>query len=243
MLLRRIARPLLSTVFIGQGLESLRHPHVAAEAAQPAADGLRRLPAPVSSRVPANVETVALVNAAVQIGGGVLLASGRMPRLAAATLACTVIPGNLGAHMFWAEGDPERKAQKRRDFLADVSLLGGLMIAAADTAGKPSLGWRGRRAAERLSGAAAAALPTGGSESPLADSELGDKLADRLQVGAGRGRELVSVASEKSAPLVEAARRRGAELAEVARERGGELAEVARERGTEWAHALPRAAG
>ena len=77
----------------------------------------------------------------MQIGGGLLLATGKLPRFASAALAATVIPGNLGAHMFWSEVDPERKAQKRREFLADISLLGGLIIASADTAGKPSLGW------------------------------------------------------------------------------------------------------
>jgi uncharacterized membrane protein YphA (DoxX/SURF4 family) len=235
MLLRRVARPLLSTVFIGQGLESLRNPHAAADAARPAFEGLRRLPDPVGTRIPADPEGVALGTAAVQIGGGILLASGKMPRLASALLAVTVLPGNLGAHMFWSEDDPDRKSQKRREFLADVSLLGGLMIAAADTAGKPSLGWRGRRAAQRLSEAVSSAWPGGGSESVLTDSEFGEKLEHGLHVGAERGRDLVSAAGEKSAPLVEAARRRGGELAEVARERGIDFAELARERGAEWA--------
>ena len=96
-------------------------------------------------------ETFAQVNAAIQIGGGLLLATGKLPRVASAALAFTVLPANLGAHMFWNEIDPELKARKRQQFLTDLSLLGGLMIASADTAGKPSLGWRGRRAAERIS--------------------------------------------------------------------------------------------
>ncbi|OHV05888.1 DoxX family protein [Mycobacterium talmoniae] len=251
MLLRRIARPLLSTVFIGQGLEALRAPRAAADAAQPTVQGLRRLPSPVAGKIPDDAQGVAMITAAVQIGGGLLLASGRMPRLASAALTFTVIPGNLGAHMFWNEDDPERKAEKRRAFLADVSLLGGLMIAAADTAGKPSLGWRGRQAARRVSAAVTSALPAGGADTSLVDSQFGEKLGQGLQVGAERGRELISAAGEKSGPLVEAARRRGGELAELARERGGELAELARERGgelaelarergSEFAHALPR---
>ena len=39
--------------------------------------------------------------------------------------------------------------------MVDLSLLGGLIIATADTAGKPSLGWRGRRAAKRVTEAVA----------------------------------------------------------------------------------------
>jgi uncharacterized membrane protein YphA (DoxX/SURF4 family) len=239
MLLRRVARPLLSAAFIGQGIEALRSPKPAADAARPALEGLQKLPDPLGPKVPSNAETFAKVNAAVQIGGGILLATGKVPRLASAALAATVIPANLGAHMFWTEDDPERKAQKRREFLTDASLLGGLIIAAADTAGKPSLGWRGRRAAAKVSDKVASALPAGGSAPALIDSELAEKVGKNLQeglhVGAERGRELAVVAAEKSAPLLEVAQKRGAELAEIARERGSEWAHVARERGLELA--------
>jgi uncharacterized membrane protein YphA (DoxX/SURF4 family) len=178
MLLRRIARPLLSAVFIGQGAETLLNPRPAADAAQPTMASLRRLPDPVATKIPSDPETAARINAAVQVAGGVLLATGKMPRIASAALALTVIPGSLGAHLFWTETDPERKAQQRRDFLTDLSLLGGLIIASADTAGKPSLGWRSRRAADRISEAVSTALPIGGSDSSLLDSGLGQKIGD-----------------------------------------------------------------
>jgi uncharacterized membrane protein YphA (DoxX/SURF4 family) len=235
MLIRRIARPLLSAAFIGQGADALRNPKAAAEAAQPTMQGLHALPDAVASKVPRDVETFARINAAVQIGGGVLLATGKMPRLASAALAGTVIPGSLGAHMFWSEVDPERKAQKRREFLTDLSLLGGLIIASADTAGKPSLRWRGRQAAGRISEAVSAALPLRGSGRTLLDSDLGEKIGHVLQVGAERGHELASAAAEKSAPVAETARRRSAELAGAAAEKSAPLVEAARERGSEWA--------
>jgi len=250
MLLRRIARPLLSAVFIGQGVETLRNPKVTLDAAQTAVTTLQTLPDPVGSKIPSDPETVARINAAVQVGGGLLLATGKLPRIASAALAFTVIPGSLGGHLFWNEPDPERKAQKRRELLSDLSLLGGLIIASADTAGKPSLGWRGRRAASRLSEKVSAALPLDGSDDSVLDSELAERIAHGLHVGAERGRELASTAAEKSAPavkkarkkarkrgaqLAEAAREHGAELADTARERGGEWADIARERGSEWA--------
>jgi uncharacterized membrane protein YphA (DoxX/SURF4 family) len=238
MLFRRIARPLLSAVFVGQGIDSLRNPKPAAEAAAPTVDGLRALPDPVGSRIPSDPQTFAQINAAVQIGGGLLLATGKAPRIASAALALTVLPANLGAHMFWSESDPQLKAQKRKDFLTDLSLLGGLMIASADTAGKPSLGWRGRRAAERLSARVSSALP-GSAESPAAFEadfgELGEKIAHGLHVGAERGRELASTAAERGAPYAEAALERGRELAGTAAERGAPLAKRARKRGEELA--------
>jgi uncharacterized membrane protein YphA (DoxX/SURF4 family) len=226
---------MLAAAFIGQGVEALRNPTAAAEAARPALEGLRALPDPVASGIPRDAETAARMIAFAQIAGGLLLASGRVPRLASAALAATVVPANLGAHMFWSESDPEIKATKRRDFLSDVSMLGGLVIASADTAGKPSLGWRGRHAAHHLTETVAAALPIGGSAASASLLETG--LADRLHTGAERGRELAATAAEKAAPLLEAARDRGTELAEIALERGKELSGNALERGTELAHA------
>jgi len=236
MLIRRIARPMLSAAFISRGVESLRSPKPAADAARPTLEGLSKLPDPVGTRVPSNAETVARINAAVQIGGGLLLATGKLPRLASAALAASVVPGSLGGHMFWNQSDPGRKADERRAFLTDVSLIGGLIIAAVDTEGKPSLGWRGRRAAHKVSDAVAAALPAGAATSgTLADSAIAEKLGHGLHVGAERGRELAHVAAERGAEFAEMARERAPVLAEAARERGAEWAEVARERGAEWA--------
>src|ERR1700754_2237767 len=236
MLIRRIARPMLSAVFISRGVDALRSPKPAADAARPTLEGLSKLPDPVGTNVPSNAETVARVNAAVQIGGGLLLATGKLPRLASAALALTVVPGSLGGHTFWNETDPQRKADERRAFLTDVSLIGGLIIAAVDTEGKPSLGWRGRRAAQKVSEAVGGALPAGAATGgALADSALAEKVGHGLQVGTERGRDLAHVALERGAEWAEVARERAPVLAEAARERGAEWAEVARERGAEWA--------
>jgi uncharacterized membrane protein YphA (DoxX/SURF4 family)/gas vesicle protein len=250
MLIRRIARPLLSAVFIGQGIETLRNPSATLEATEPTVAALRQLPEPYGDKVPSNPETAARINAAVQVSGGLLLATGKLPRIASAALAFTVIPGSLGGHLFWTESDPERKADKRRALLTDLSLLGGLIIAAADTAGKPSLGWRGRQAAGRISEAVTSAIPLAGSDDSVFDSELAERIAHGLHAGAERSRELAGAAAERSAPVVEAARKRGEELASTAaersapvvkkarkraRKRGEQLADTVRERGSDWA--------
>ncbi|WAJ42941.1 DoxX family membrane protein [Mycobacterium sp. Aquia_216] len=234
MVIRKIARPLLSVAFIGQGVESLLNPKSAAEAAAPAVDGLQALPDQVSRNIPTDPQTFAQITAGVQIGGGLLLATGKLPRVASAVLALTVLPANFGTYSFWNETDPERKAELRRGFLKDLSLVGGLLIASADTAGKPSLGWRGRRAAERLSERVSSALP-GSDDTDF--GELGEKIAHGLQVSAERGRELASTAAERGAPYAEAALDRGRELASTAAERGAPYAEIALDRGRELASA------
>ncbi len=233
----------MSAVFIGQGIDALLNPKPAAEAAAPAVDGLRGLPDPIGSSIPSDPQTFAQVNAAVQISGGLLLAIGKVPRVASAALALTVLPANLGAHMYWSESDAARKAEKRQAFLTDLSLLGGLLIASADTAGKPSLGWRGRKAAERLSERVSSALPGSHDGYDPDFGELGEKIVHGLQVGAERGRELASEAAERGKPLAKKARKRGEELAGTARLRGEELAESARLGGSHLADTARKRVG
>ena len=218
MLVRRIARPLLSAAFIGQGIEALRDVKPAAEVVQPTLDGLQSLPESVAQKVPDDPMTVARITAAAQIGGGLLLATGKVPRVAAAVLAATVIPANLGRHMFWEETDPALKAEKRRAFLTDVSLIGGLVLASADTAGKPSLGWRGRRAGRKVVQAVSERLP--GSDDSILDSELADRLGHGLHVGVERGRELADTALERGVPLAASAFETAAESLGTAYDRG-----------------------
>lgn len=239
MLIRRVARPMLATTFIARGVDSLRSPKTAADAARPTLEGLSNLPDPVSTYVPSDADTVAKATAAVQIGAGLLLATGKLPRFASAALAVSVVPGSLGAHAFWNESDPERKGAERKAFLADISLIGGLIIAAVDTEGKPSLGWRGRRAARKLSEAVSGALPSG-SDSALIDQELVDRIGDGLHQGAERGREFAQVARERGAEWADIARDRAPEIAELARERSAHFIDVARDRGPELADAVQR---
>lgn len=188
------------------------------------------MPEPAATKVPQNPETLARATAAVQIGGGLLLASGKLPRLASVALACAVLPGSLGGHLFWTEADPERKVQQRREFVTDLSLIGGLMIASVDTEGKPSLGWRGRRAARRVSEAVSAALPAETSTNGAVLDTVSEKVRHSLQTGAERGRELADVAGERVPPLLDIARERGAELAETAKKRGRKAATKAQKR-------------
>lgn len=231
MLIRRVARPMLATTFIARGVDSLRSPKTAADAARPTLESLSNLPDPVGPNVPTDADTVAKATAAVQIGAGLLLATGKLPRFASAALAVSVVPGSLGAHAFWNETDPERKTAERRAFLADISLIGGLIIAAVDTEGKPSLSWRGKRAARKVSQRVSGALPSG-SNSALIDPELVDRIGEGLQHSAERGREFAHVALERGSELAEIAKERAPEYAEIARERGAELADIAQRRGS-----------
>ncbi len=54
----------------------------------------------------------------------------------------------LAGHRFWEADEETDQAQQRIHFLENLSMFGGLLIAAADTAGNPSLAWRTRHAAK-----------------------------------------------------------------------------------------------
>ncbi|MBF6218331.1 DoxX family membrane protein [Nocardia abscessus] len=232
MLLRRLARPLLATAFVVDGVDTLRRPDERVKAANALLErGQRQLPEEIATKLPSNPTTVVQVNALAQVSGGVLLALGKAPRLAALVLAATVVPAAVTEQDFWNEQDPARKSAKRTAFLKDLGLLGGLMIAAADTEGKPSLGWRGRRAARDAAAAVTAALPLGASS----DTTTGAALRKHAHEAAERARALGAVAASKGVELAETAQRRGPDWAEAAKEHGSDLAETAKVHGSEWA--------
>jgi hypothetical protein len=57
------------------------------------------------------------------------------------------VPTTLAGHRFWEEEDETRRAQQRIHFFKNLSMLGGLMLAAVDTEGQPGLAWRAQHAA------------------------------------------------------------------------------------------------
>jgi uncharacterized membrane protein YphA (DoxX/SURF4 family) len=134
-------------MFVSGGYEQVRDPAHLLPAAKPVVEPVSSTVAPRTSLLPENPEQLVRINGAVQLGAGVLLALGRAPRLASLALAVTLVPTTLAAHRFWEEEDPERRAAQRVEFLKNVSMLGGLLLAAADTHGKPSLAYRTRGAA------------------------------------------------------------------------------------------------
>ncbi len=142
---------MLASMFVIGGLDSVRHPHPKVPAAETVVGTLTEKLPGVS-----NTAQVVQANGAVQVAAGGLLALGKLPRLSALALAGSLVPTTLAGHSFWAETDPQKRVTQRIQFFKNVSMLGGLLLAAVDTAGKPSLGWRAKRAVsavkEKVSG-------------------------------------------------------------------------------------------
>lgn len=137
---------MLATIFVAGGSDALRDPSSKVDAAEPVAQAIaQRIPA-----LDAKTSTLVKLNGALQVVAGTMLGLGKFRRLSALALAGSLIPTTVAGHRFWDEEDDVARARQRTHFLKNVGLLGGLILAAADTEGAPSLGWRARRVARRI---------------------------------------------------------------------------------------------
>jgi uncharacterized membrane protein YphA (DoxX/SURF4 family) len=136
-------------MFIAGGLDAARNPESKVKAAEAVAQPLKD----TFPMLPDDTATLVKLNGIVQVGAGTLLAIGRYPRLAACVLIGSIIPTTYAGHRFWEELDDETRKQQQTHFLKNLGLLGGLILAALDTEGAPSLGWRARRGVHRMSAA------------------------------------------------------------------------------------------
>lgn len=143
---RRLARPMLSSIFVVEGLDTLRNPGPRVKLAEPVAPDLAG-----KVGLPQDTELLVKINAGVQLGAGIMLSLGRFRRLASLALIGSIIPTTYAGHRFWEADDEGTKAQQRVHFLKNLSILGGLVLSAVDTEGRPSLGWRARRTSKKAS--------------------------------------------------------------------------------------------
>ncbi len=117
-LVRRVARPLIASMFVYGGFDALRNPRPKVPRAEKV--------------VPEDTEQLVVVNGAVQVGAGIALALGIAPRLAALALAGSLVPTTVAGHRFWEEDDDATRAQQRIHFLKNLSMLGGLLMVVSE---------------------------------------------------------------------------------------------------------------
>lgn len=139
--IRRIARPMLASIFVTTGLDGLLHPQARAQLAAPLVKQVTG-----SLNLPNDPELLVRANSATMLAAGTMLGMGKFPRVAALALAASLAPTTYTSHAFWTIKDPAEKAQQRVHFLKNVGLLGGVLLASVDTAGKPGLAYRTRHA-------------------------------------------------------------------------------------------------
>jgi len=150
LLVRRIARPLLASIFVSGGINALRSVEGHADVASPVAEKTAKA---LPLNLPSDPAQLVKIDAAVKVGAGTLLALNKLPRISSILLAGSLIPTTLAGHRFWEESDAGAREQQQIHFFKNLGLLGGLILAAVDTEGKPSVGWRARRAVHDFSDA------------------------------------------------------------------------------------------
>lgn len=242
---RTLARPLLSSIFLVGPIQTLRNSSGAAKKAEPVTGPLIRLAQRAGLPISHDPEKLVKINAGIQIAAGLALATGRLPRLSAAVLATSLIPTTVAGHDYWNESEPETRAAQRLQLAKNLSLLGGLIIAAGDTDGRPGMAWLARHAVgdarrevghlastARLEGKVAA-LETGAGASVLgaAVTAAGQHAKQAIQDAAHQvaTSDTTHHLADKAGELAGTARQQAPVVAATARERLASYAETARE--------------
>jgi len=118
-----IARPLLAGMFVYGGLDAIRNPAGKVPRAEKVAPDLAGLVG-----IDADTEQLVQFNGAVQVGAGITLALGILPRLSALLLAGSLVPTTLAGHRFWEEEDEVGRNQQTIQFLKNTAMFGGLLL-------------------------------------------------------------------------------------------------------------------
>lgn len=122
---RALARPLMAAMFVADGAAQIKSPG-------PRVDMVR-------SAGLSEPEKLVKANGATMLVAGLLFSTGRLPRLSALALLGSLVPTTLVGHAFWSESDPQAKQMQQMHFMKNLSMIGGLLLATADTGGRESL--------------------------------------------------------------------------------------------------------
>jgi uncharacterized membrane protein YphA (DoxX/SURF4 family) len=131
---------MLGALFVYEGARALANPDPLLAPAKPLAD--RITPLLARTPLPADTKLLVQLNGATQLAGGLLMSSGRLARPTATVLAGSLAMTTAAAHMSWRKAEPAAKREQRLQLLKNLGVLGGLLLAAADTQGRPGLRWR-----------------------------------------------------------------------------------------------------
>jgi len=198
-LLRAAYRTMLASYFISSGVKAVRNPAPLAPLAEPLADKLvpfvkKYAPSEIAGYVPEDPKTLVRLNGALQIAGGLALATGRGRRVGALLLAGSLIPSTLAKYPFWSQSG-EEAAASRSHFAKNVSILGGVLLASRDTEGKPGIAWRAQ------AGGHAIAKSTSRTTKKLTHSGAGDKLAKQASSFGGAVSDVAGDVASRTSDL------------------------------------------
>jgi putative oxidoreductase len=119
-----VGRILLGSIFVLSGFQKLM--------------GFSGLVAGIAGKGLPMPEVLAVLTVAIELGAGLLLVVGWKARWAALLLFLFIIPVSLVYHNFWAM-DGAQAAMNKVQFLKNVSIMGGMLMAVAFGPGRYSV--------------------------------------------------------------------------------------------------------
>lgn len=138
---RTAARAMLAGIFVASGAQGLTSPDRLVPEAKPVTDRITPALKRIHPALPTDPRALVQLDMAAKLVGGLLLVT-PLRRPAAFVLACSLIPTTLAAHRFWELEEPSTRRPQAEHFLKNLGLLGGLLLVALDTEGRPGLRWR-----------------------------------------------------------------------------------------------------
>jgi uncharacterized membrane protein YphA (DoxX/SURF4 family) len=150
---------MLASIFVVDGVRHFINPDSKVDTARWVLDRVGPTLEKTDPRIPTDPRTVVRAKAASDVLAGLALATGHFTRPAAALLAAGLVPTTAAG--FAREKQPT-------DLLKNLGLIGGLLLAAADTQGRPSLRYRTTHAVDRSSRAVKRAAKTARRDAKIA---------------------------------------------------------------------------
>jgi uncharacterized membrane protein YphA (DoxX/SURF4 family) len=130
-IVRGIARRLVATWFIAEGVAVARRPETHVEAAAPLVERLSAV-----TPLPDSPTFLVRCAAGKLVAAGALIAFGIAPRLGGALAAAILAPAAVGGYPFWKERDPQRRLTQFQGFATRAALAGAGALIAADTSAR-----------------------------------------------------------------------------------------------------------
>lgn len=230
-MIRKLARPMLASVYIADGVNTVKNASEHANDAERVVKTIKSvLPSQYSQFIPSDPATVAKINGGVKIGAASTFALGKAPRLSASLLAASTVGTLLGRNAFWDAKDSDDKARRRNGAMTNVALLGGVLLASADTEGKPGLAWRAQDAAKRANKNIQQALPTQ-SETEKAKKKAGEWFQNTAETVSERAQEVAGQVTDYVDDNKDDWKKTASKFADKAADRASSFTDDA----TEWA--------
>ena len=142
MFVRTVARPLLASWFIYAAVDAILDPSRHSAKSAPLIEPRLR-----EVGVPLTVSQLTRLHGVATLAAATSLAASRTPRTAGLALAGLATVTAVVGEPFWREPSGPARNESRENFIKNVSLLGGALIAA--TAGKPKPSKRSKARAAR----------------------------------------------------------------------------------------------